>query len=304
MKIGGHDIEVSHADKILFPDAGLTKGDFVKYYARIGEMMLPHIKGRPLTLFRFPEGIGENGFFQKNASDYFPDWIERARLGRGDKVDYVVCRDRASLVYVASQVAVLHIWPARADKPDYPDRLIFDLDPSDNTPFDEVRSAAKSLSNILLDAGLENFPMTTGSRGLHVVTPLNRRDDFDTVRDFAREIAEILAEDAPNARTTEQRKAKRGDRLFIDTYRNAFGQTAVAPYSVRARPGAPIATPLEWDALDDAKLRSDRYTIKNIFRRLGQKADPWRDIDEHASSLAKARQRLDQLRRRRPRRRA
>ncbi|HET8551159.1 MAG TPA: non-homologous end-joining DNA ligase [Gammaproteobacteria bacterium] len=304
MKVGGHSFEISHRDKLLFPDAGLTKGDLVDYYARIADVMLPHVAGRPLTLYRFPEGVGESGFFQKNASDYFPGWIERVRLGKEDVANYCVCRSPADLIYLASQVSTFHIWLSRVDRPDHPDRLIFDLDPGPDTTFDIVRTAAKMLSELLLDLGLVGFLMTTGSRGLHVVAPLDRRADFAAARGFAHGVAELLAARAPEHLTTEQRKSKRGGRLFIDTYRNAYGQTAIAPYAVRAKPGAPIATPLEWDALDDAKLRSDRYGIKNIFRRLGQKQDPWQDIDHHAANLKVPRQRLDRLQRRDARRRA
>lgn len=304
MRIGGHDIDISHREKTLFPEAGLSKGDLVDYYVRIADIMLPHIEGRPLTLYRFPEGAEAEGFYQKNASDYFPDWIERARLGKEEIVDYCVCRNAATLIYLANQVCVPHIWLSRVDRPNHPDRLVFDLDPGPETTFDIVRAAARWTWELLVDVGLVGYLMTTGSRGLHIVVPLDGSADFAVVRDFARAVAEMIASRSPDQLTTEQRKQKRGGRLFIDTYRNAYGQTTVAPYAARARSDAPIATPIEWDALDDAKLRSDRYGIKNIFRRLGQKQDPWQDIDRHAANLKVPRQRLDRLQRRDARRRA
>jgi bifunctional non-homologous end joining protein LigD len=298
MKVNGHNIDVSHRDKVLFPDAQLTKGDLVDYYARVAETMVPHLDGRALTLYRFPEGTTSEGFFQKNAPDYFPDWIERARLGKDEKANYCVCRGPATLIYLANQVCVPHVWLSRVDRPEHPDRLVFDLDPQPETRFDTVRSAARRMSETLLDLGLVAYLMTTGSRGFHVVVPLERSETFDTVREFARAVADTVVAQAPDHFTTEQRKNKRAGKLFIDTYRNAEGQTAIAPYAVRAKAGAPIATPVEWDALDDAKLRADRYSIKNIFRRLGQKPDPWHDIDRHAVGLGPARQRLARLQRR------
>lgn len=305
MRINGRDITVPHQDKILFPHAGLTKGDLIAYYRRIADVMLPHMADRPLTLYRFPEGIDKAGFYQKNASDYFPDWIPRARLGKGDnKTEYCVCRDAATLVYLIGQVCTPHIWLARVDQPDHPDRLIFDLDPADDDQFDLVRSTARNLGGLLLDIGIASFPMTTGSRGLHVAVPLDRSADFTAVRHFAGDVTEMLAAQAPDSLTTETRKDKRGGRLFLDANRNGYAQTGIAPYAVRAKPGAPIATPLEWDELDDAKLKSDRYHVKNIFRRLGQKQDPWRQIGRHPVNIESHRQRLDRLRKRLIRRRA
>ncbi|HET7586934.1 MAG TPA: non-homologous end-joining DNA ligase [Gammaproteobacteria bacterium] len=304
MKIGNRKIEVSHRDKLLFPEAGLTKGDLIDYYARIADVMAPHILGRPLTLYRFPDGADAEGFYQKNAPDYFPGWIERVHLGKEEKLDYCVCREPAALVYLASQVCVPHIWLSQADRPDRPDRLVFDLDPGPDTTFDVVRATARSMFELLLDIGLVAYLMTTGSRGLHVVVPLDRTADYAAAREFARGVADVVASTAPEQVTTEHRKNKRGGRLFIDTYRNAYGQTTVAPYAVRANSGAAVATPIEWDALDDAKLRADRYGVKNIFRRLGQKQDPWRDINRNAANLRAPGQRLDKLQRRHARRRA
>lgn len=305
MKIEGYDISLSNQDKIMFPEAGLTKGDLIGYYRRIGKTMLPHIKDRPLTLHRFPGGIDAEGFYQQNASDYFPDWIPRARLGKGDIVtEHCLCQNVATLVYLANQNCITpHSWLSRVDRPDNPDRLIFDLDPG-GTDFDLVRKTALALSEVLIDIGLASYVMTTGSRGLHVVVPLDRSMAFDGVRTFARDLAEFVAARAPDELTTEHRKNKRGGRLFLDTTRNAYGQTAVVPYAVRAKPGAPVATPLEWDEIEDSKLAADRYRIKNIFRRLGQKQDPWRTIQRHVVDLRSHRLRLDRLQRRAARRRA
>jgi bifunctional non-homologous end joining protein LigD len=296
LEVDGRRIELANTHKVLFPQAGLTKGDLIDYYRRVAPVMLPHIEGRPLSLQRFPDGIGAGGFMQKNASDYFPPWIHRAHLAKeGGNVDHVVAGDAATLVYLANQAAVtLHTGLARVDRIDHPDRLVIDLDPSDDD-FSKVKRGARAARELIEATGLVPFLQTTGSRGLHVWVPLDRAADFDEVRCFAAEIAEQLVARAPEDFTTAQRKAGRGARLFIDVARNAYGQTAVAPYSVRARPEAPVATPLDWSELDDAGLGPRRYTITNLFRRLGQKSDPWGDIGRHARGLGSARERLAAL---------
>lgn len=284
---------VSHRDKILFPGDGITKGGLIDYYGRIAPVMLPYLRDRPLTLHRFPDGIAEEGFFQKSVSDYFPDWIARATVAKeGGTVTHALCRDARTLQYLADQATIdFHIWLARIDRPRHPDRLIFDLDPPGDD-FAPVVRAARAIKALLDELGLVAFPMTTGSRGLHVTLPLDRGADFDAARGFARALATRIAEDEPDAYTLEQRRAKRGDRVYLDVMRNGYAQTGVAPYSVRAKPGAPVATPLAWRELDDPKLHPRRYHLGNIFRRLGQRPCPWREIDRHAQSLEAAAKRL------------
>lgn len=293
LEVEGREIGLSHTDKVLFPEAGLTKGDLVAYYRRIAPMMLPHLAGRPLSLQRYPDGITADGFMQKNAADYFPSWIERAPLPKQNgEVQHVVARDAATLVYLANQAAItLHIGLSRIDRIDQPDRLVIDLDPSDDD-FAKVKRAARRARQLLEAVGLVPFVQTTGSRGLHVWVPLERKESFDEVRAFAGEIATRLVAERPDELTTEQRKAARGDRVYVDIARNAYAQTAAAPYTVRARPAAPVATPLAWEELADGALTPQRYTIVNLFRRLGRKPDPWRDIARHAQPLAAARARL------------
>jgi bifunctional non-homologous end joining protein LigD len=239
-----------------------------------------------VTMHRFPDGLSGENFFQKEVPDYFPDWIERVIVKKeGGEIEHLLCQNAATLVYMADQACLTpHIWLSRIDRQDKPDRLIFDLDPPDDS-FESASRAAKYLKVILEDADLVPFLMTTGSRGLHVVIPLNRSEDFDTVRDYARKIAETLSERHPDHFTTEQRTDKRGNRVFLDYLRNAYAQTAVTPYAIRAKSGAPVATPVDWDELDHRSLHSRSYTIKNIFRRLGQKNDPWKNINRRARSL-------------------
>lgn len=293
-RYGARVVETSNEERVLFPDVGLTKGDLIAYYTRIATTMLPYLRDRPLTMQRFPGGIEEEGFYQKAASDYFPDWIETARLEkRGDgEVEYVVCQNAETLMYLANQNCITpHVWLSRRDRPDAPDRVVFDLDPP-NDDFHSVRFATRRVAEMLGDLGLPVFLQLTGSRGIHVVVPIERGPSFREVRAFARDIADTLARDHPDRLTTEQRKARRRGRLYVDTGRNAYGQTIVPPYAVRARSGAPVATPIDLRELDASRLGSRRYTVGNIFRRLGQRGDPWRDIVRRAVSLGPAMQKL------------
>ncbi len=286
IELEGHDIEISNRDKVFFPASDITKGDLVDYYAKVADAALPHYRGRALTMQRFPDGIAKNGFFQKNASDYFPDWIETAALEKKDgTVRQVVINGPATLVYLANQGMITpHLGLSRIDKVETPDRMILDLDPADDD-FSKVQRAAMRLRKLFGQHDIESFVQTTGSRGLHVIVPLRRAATFDEVRGCAQRIAKTLADANSDELTTEQRKTDRRDRVYLDTARNAYGQTAVAPYAVRALPGAPIATPLAWDEALRPDMTPQKYTIANIFRRLGQTKDPWRDIDKAVSPL-------------------
>jgi bifunctional non-homologous end joining protein LigD len=289
LHVSGHDIKVTNPDKVLFPGDGITKGELVDYYHRISGMMVPLIEGRPMTMQRFPDGIGKEGFFQKEASDYFPEWVHRAtlELGKGGIQHQVVCDDAATLVYLASQAMITpHVFLSRVDKVHYPDKLIFDLDPPDDN-FDTVRDAAKTLREALEADGYPVYLMTTGSRGLHVVVPLDRSADFDAVRAFARSFAEKVSEKHPDQYTVELSKEKRRGRLFLDYLRNSYGQTGVAPYGVRAKKGAPVATPITWPELDDISS-SQEYNVRNIFARMDKRGDAWKGMMKDASHIKKA----------------
>ena len=296
VKASGHSIEISNADKFLFPEDKISKKDIIDYYSKIARVMLPYLKERPVTMHRFPDGIEAEGFYQQAVSDYFPEWIERVTVKKeGGEVTHPVCSNAATLVYLANQACITpHVWLSRRDRLDYPDLLIFDLDPPDDD-FSTVRDAALALRDLLHEIGLEPFVKTTGSRGLHVVVPLDRSDDFDEVRTFARQVAHMLAERQPEQLTDEQRKEKRGKRVFVDTLRNSYGQTTVAPYALRAKPGAPVATPLDWGELQDEKLHSQTYTLTNILGRISRKNDPWQGIWRNSRSLKKARERLEAI---------
>lgn len=296
--VGSRTFQVANLDDVIFPGEGITQGDLIDVYRRLSPTILPHLEGRPLTMQRFPDGIQNEGFYQREAPDYFPDWITRVsvtvKADDGEKPQ-VVCDSEAALVYLVDQGLVTpHVWLSRADRLDHPDKMIFDLDPPDSD-FEPVRLAAEALRDLLGDLGLVPFVMTTGSRGAHVVAPLDRSADFDAVRAFAKDVADVLAQRHPDHLTVETRKAKRGNRLFLDYLRNAYGQNSVTPYAVRAKPGAPVVTPVDWDELSDQDLDSQSYAVKNIFRRLGQKEDPWKGYMRHARSLSEPRSRLDDL---------
>jgi bifunctional non-homologous end joining protein LigD len=294
VRAGRRSIAISHPDKVLFPGDGVTKLDLARHYATVAPAMLPHTRGRPLTMHVFPSGIDASGVYIKKAPSHFPDWIERVTVEKkGGTVEMAIANDATALVFVANQNCItLHVWPARADDLRAPDRLIFDFDPPEGTDFADVRAAARATGDLLRDLGLVPFAMTSGSRGLHVVAPLRRDAGWDVVRSFAHTVGERLAADDPDHLTVEHRIAKRGGRIYVDTTRNAYAQHAVAPYAVRAKPGAPVATPLRWEELDDRALKPNGWTIRTIGGRLESDGDPWQGIGRHARSLAKPAARL------------
>ncbi|MFN2381346.1 MAG: non-homologous end-joining DNA ligase [Guyparkeria sp.] len=289
---------VSRPDKVLYPDEGWTKADVVGYYRRVAEYMLPHLAGRPLTLHRFPDGIDHDGFFQQARAEHFADRVGGMTIHHGlptGSIEHVLCSDADCLAFLADQGSLtFHRWAARREAIECPDLMIFDLDPPDSD-MAVLKRAARRVAALMRDCQLSPFVMTTGSSGLHVVTPLRPNVDFDEVRALAQWMAQRLATAHPDELTTEQRVEAREGRLYLDVMRNAFGQTAVAPYSLRARPGAPVATPLDWVELDKNDLRPDGYTLENVFRRLGQKGDPWARMAEQATDLTVARRAFETL---------
>ncbi len=281
--IGGRELEVSNVEKVFFGD-GTTKGDILTYYRDMAALILPYFKGRIVTIQRYPDGLEGEGFYQKRLQDWMPEWLGRKEVETGDgtAVEFV-CEDAATLLYLTNLGTIaFHRWLSKYDEIRTPDMMVFDLDPPDDGEFAAVRAAAFALRDFFEERDVETRLMTTGSRGLHVVVPLEGNADFDEVREVARAIADELAGAAPGELTVEQRKAKRKGRVYLDVARNAYAQTAVAPYSVRARPGAPVATPIEWDELD-ASMKPDRYGVANLKRRLAQKDDPWATEPERYS---------------------
>lgn len=292
--VGGRNVDVSNAEKVLYPEDGITKADLAKYYKQIAKHMLPHLKDRPIAMERYPDGIGGERFFQKNVPAYFPKWVSRVRVRKQrGSLQQVVVDQAATLVYLANQACLtVHAFLSRADRVNYPDQLMFDLDPPGNE-FELARQIALDLRQLLEDdLGLPTFVKTSGGDALHVAVPLDRSEDFDAARSFATDIARLLAQRDPDRVTVEQRKQKRGKRLFVDVMRNAYAQTAVPAYTLRARNKAPVATPLDWNEVRDSKLRADRFTIHTILARVARKADPWKGMARRARSLSAARRRL------------
>ncbi len=288
IRCGRRSIAISHPEKVMFPGIGLTKLEVARHYERVGSLMKPYLRDRPLTFQVFPEGVGADGFYMKSVPRHFPDWIDRAEVAkRGGSLVQVVGADVATLVYLAGQNMITpHAWLSRADRPREPDRLIVDFDPSPGAGFAAVRSAARAAGDRLRDAGLAPFAMVTGSRGVHVVCPLRRGPDFGTVHGWARALAEQLVADDSRL-TLEWRKADRGKRIFVDVNRINYAQHAVAPYGIRARPKAPVAMPIAWDELSDRRLKPDRWTVGNCGERIDGSGDPWQGFARRARALPK-----------------
>ena len=295
---GGIPVPLTHPGKILFPADGLTKEDLARYYADVADVMLPWLRDRPITMVRYPDGLGGQRFFQKNASSHFPRWIRRVEVGKeGGVVEHVICDKPATLVYLANQACIeIHGFLSRAGKVEVPDQLVFDFDPPDGQHFPDERRVALWARELLDgELGLTSFVRTSGGRGLHVHVALNRRAGFDATREFAHQAAEVLARRHPDVITTEQRKDKRGTRIYADVMRNAYAQTVVANYGVRGRPGAPVATPLSWQEVDDPGLEPGQFTLATVRARLAGTDDPWSDFTTSRHSLGQARNRLAKL---------
>lgn len=292
---GKHSFEISNPDKIFFPEKKYTKGDLIEYYEQIAETMLAYLEDRMITMIRYPDGIDGKKFYQKEAPEYFPNWIERKLIENRDEgsTNYVICNKKATLVYLANQACITpHVWLSKKDKPEKPDRLIIDLDPEVDD-FSMVKTAALKIRDLLGGSlGLPVFLMTSGSRGVHIVVPLKRTRNFDEIRRFAQIVADHLEKENPHLVTTAARKNKRGGKIYLDVGRNAFGQTAVAPYAVRPIEGAPVATPLDWEELEDSSLTPQSWNIKNIFKRLEKTGDPWKKMQKEAVVLTTAEKKL------------
>lgn len=276
VRAGRRSIDVARPGKVLFPDDGITKLDLARYYAAVGPTMLTHVRGRPVAMERFPDGVKGPRFYQKDVANAKTAWATTVTVRKtGGSLTQLVCDDVSTLVRLADQACITpHVWLSRADRPDHPDQLIFDLDPPEGG-FGHARRTALVLRTLLKELGLPAFPKTTGGKGIHVMVPLDRRADFAEVRRFGDAVGELLVARDPDRLTMAVRKAKRGDRLFVDVGRNAYAQHAVAAYGVRARPGAPVATPLDWTEVEDGRLRAERFTVRSVPRRLDRDGEPW-----------------------------
>ncbi|RIJ20493.1 DNA ligase D [Henriciella barbarensis] len=284
-------IRISHPDRVVYEEQGATKREIAEYLAEIAPRMIPHIKDHPVSLVRCPSGAGGKCFYQKHHTDSVPEAIGETKIKEkdGDTSSYLVLNTAEALVSAAQIGALeLHIWGSRTDELEKPDRLVLDLDPDEGLDFEDVKSAAYEVRDVLRAAGLTTFVLLTGGKGLHMIAPLERRQGWDEVKAASRGLARKLAEAAPDTYVAEASKAKRKGRIFIDWLRNERGATAVCPYSLRARPGAPVATPVRWDELSGISSGHD-YTLSNIRRRLSSlNSDPWEGYDDVRQSISKS----------------
>lgn len=270
-------VVITHPNRVIFPADGYTKLDLIDYYRIVAPYLLPFLRDRPLTLRPFPRGIEQPGYYLKNAPKGTPPWVPTRRdvaESTGRPVEWIVGGDLRTLLWIVNRSAIeVHPWLARIDEPDRPDWLVIDLDPAEETPFECVCEAAKLVKQRLDRLALRGLLKTTGQSGLHVLVPIAREWTFDAVRAFARQLAVELEQERPEVISTTYETARRRGCVLLDYAQNARARTTVAPYSVRARRGAPVSTPLRWEELDDPGLRSNRYTIRDVPKRLDALGD-------------------------------
>lgn len=282
-------VRVTSPDRVLWPDMGSTKRDLAEYYRSVADAILPRLRDRPLMLLRCPSGTHDQCFYQKHAKESVPDVVPRVEVPEKEgRATYLYVNGLPALVgLVQLGVLELHVWSARRDRLDRPDRLIFDLDPGEGLPFGRVSSAAMELRELLDDLGLESFPKLTGGKGLHIMVPVTRRSGWDEARAFARAVAERLEATDPDGYTTDNAREERKGRVFIDYLRNARNATTIADYSPRARDGAPVAVPVSWDEVSPRTKEPPRYSLEDVPDRL-EAGDPWEGIDEVRQSITTA----------------
>jgi len=284
IRIGQRSFPAEHLDKLYFPEDGITKRMLMQYYEGIAYFLLPPIKNRPLMMHRFPLGIHEQNFYQKEVPDYFPSWIATQDIKKKTQpgsTRTLLCNNTATLVYLATQGCItLHRWLSTCSSLNYPDCMIFDIDPPHHLPvdFQLIGDIARTTKAILFDNKLSSYVMTTGSRGVHVMVPLAPHASFAQVRTSARAIAEQVVHQHPHDATLSSSKKHRGNKILIDIMRNSYGATAVAPYALRALPTAPVATPIDWSELNTSVHSAQAYTLRTIGERLQKVGDVWQDM--------------------------
>lgn len=283
------ELVITHPEKVLFPDDGITKGDVASYYESIAPLMLGHLAGRPVTMERYPAGIGKAGFIQKNVSKGFPEWLERVEAPKKDGVvHYPVVRDLRSLLWLANQNCITpHVWPSRLPDLDRPDLCVVDLDPpGEGSP--GVHAATLAVRALLEELGLSTYVKTSGSKGFHVLVPLDGADGFESVWRFAHGVGALLVKRHPGTLTQEFIKSDRAGRILIDTGRNGYGATFAAAYAVRPKTGAPVSAPCTWDELERGTVHPQSFTLRNMARRVDEIGDPWAEMASRKQSLGRA----------------
>lgn len=280
---------ITHPDKVLFPEDGITKGELAEYYAAMAPLMLPHLRGRPVTMERFPAGIGEKGFWQKSVAKGFPAWLERVEVPKKDGVvHHPVVTDAESLQWLVNQNAITqHVWTARVPDLDHPDVCVFDLDPAKDDAA-SVRTTALELRDLLEELGLPSWIKTSGSKGFHLLVPLDGKASTDKVAHFAHAVGKALVGRAPDRLTQEFSKKDRKGRIYVDTGRNGYGATFAAAYTVRAKAGAPVSAPVTWDEVERGKVTPQSFSLRNMPARIAKVGDAWDDMPRKGRSLTRA----------------
>jgi bifunctional non-homologous end joining protein LigD len=288
---------ITHPDKVLFPEDGITKGELAAYYETIAPAMLPHIRSRPVTMERFHRGIGEKGFFQKDVSRGFPEWLQRVEVPKkGGTVHHPLVRDVRSLLWLANQNCITpHVWTSRVPNLYEPDLCVFDLDPPDADAPGILRAAALRLRDLLDELGLNSWIKTSGSKGFHIVASLDGGSGFGDVFRFAHEVGRILVQRDPSHLTQEFSKVDRGGRILVDTGRNGYGATFAAAYAVRPKPGAPVSAPCTWAEVERNEVAPRTFTLKTMAGRVADVGDLWSDMPRRRQSLRRPIERLTRL---------
>src|SRR5918998_1373029 len=285
---------ITHPEKVLFPGDGITKGELAAYYEAIAPVMLPHLRRRPITMERYHRGIGAPGFFQKDVSKGFPEWLVRVEVPKhGGTVHHPIANDTRSLLWLANQNSItIHVWPSRTPNLYNPDICVFDLDPSKEDDLETLCAAAINLRDLLEELGLPSWIKTTGSKGFHIAVPLDGKSDFGTVARFAHAVGKILVERNPDHLTQEFHKVDRGGRILVDTGRNGYSATYAATYTVRAKPGAPVSAPCTWEEIERGDVGPKTFTLRTMAQRIAVAGDLWADMLTTKKSLTRALDRL------------
>ena len=287
---------ITHPEKVLFPEDGITKGELAAYYEAIAPAMLPHIKLRPVTMERYPAGIGKKGFMQKSVVKGFPEWLERVEVPKKDgTVHHPVVRDKRSLLWLANQNCITpHVWTSRASNVYHPDICVFDLDPSVDDP-EMLRAAALALRDLLAELELPSWIKTSGSKGFHIAVPLDGKAGFGDVTRFAYYVAKVLVKRDPDNLTLEFSKADRGKRILVDVGRNGYSATFAAAYAVRAKPGAPVSAPCTWDEIERGEVSPQSFSVRTMSDRIAEVGDLWADMLRRKRSLRRPVEKLRRL---------
>jgi len=288
-QMGDRLVAVTNLDKVFWPDEGLSKGDMLAYYRRIAPAMLPHIRLRPLTLRIYPEGSQGAGHWRRDAPDYAPEWLPRQvyqPVTTEQPIELLLVDDAAGIVWWANAAAIeFHAWACRASALDEPDMAVFDLDPGERASFANVLQAGLRLRDALDGRGLRCFPKTSGGRGMHVYMPLSSGHAFDQVRDWVKALAEELADKYPRLIAVAHGSTHRGSQVTIDYAQNSLGRNTAAPYTVRARPGAPVSAPLTWDEVEEGRVRPEDFAMGMMPERVASKGDLFAAVLKGGQSL-------------------